>query len=104
MYSDYEKRTTERYLDKEPADCVSSNESCVPTQTIGWAVKQLWNGSLVRRRGWNGKGMHLALQVPDINSKMTMPYVYLKAACGGRVPWLCSQGDLLATDWEFAEV
>ena len=69
-------------------------------QTIGWAVKQLQNGDRVRREGWNGKGMWLELQKPDDNSKMTLPYVYMSNAQGDLVPWLCSQTDLLATDWE----
>jgi hypothetical protein len=69
-------------------------------QTIGWAVKQLQNGDRVRREGWNGKGMWLELQKPDDNSKMTLPYVYMSTAQGDLVPWLCSQTDLLATDWE----
>ncbi len=69
---------------------------------IGWAVKQLHNGQRVRRAGWNGKGMWLALQVPDANSKMTLPYVFMSTAQGDLVPWLCSQTDLLATDWEIA--
>lgn len=70
---------------------------------IGWAVKQLYNLQRVRRAGWNGKGMFLELQVPDANSKMTLPYVYMSTAQGDLVPWLCSQTDLLATDWEVAE-
>lgn len=69
---------------------------------IGWAVKNMQNGSRVCRRGWNGKGMHLELQRPDTNSKMTLPYVYMKTAQGDLVPWLCSQTDLLAADWEIA--
>lgn len=69
-------------------------------ETIGWAVKQLHNGSRVARSGWNGKNMYLELQVPDMNSKMTLPYVYMRTAQGDLVPWLCSQTDLLATDWE----
>lgn len=69
---------------------------------IGWAVKQMHNGERVRRRGWNGKGMYLELQVPDAHSKMTLPYVYMKTADANLVPWLCSQTDLLATDWEMA--
>ena len=69
---------------------------------IGWAVKQLWNAKRVRRAGWNGKGMWLALQIPDQNSKMTLPYVYMSTAQGALVPWLCSQADLLAIDWEIA--
>lgn len=71
-------------------------------ETIGWAVKQMHNGSKVRRTGWNGKGMHLELQVPDAHSKMTLPYVYMFTATQDLVPWLCSQTDLLATDWELA--
>jgi len=66
---------------------------------IGWAVKQLWNKDKVCRSGWNGKNMYLELQIPDANSKMSLPYVYMKTADNNLVPWLCSQTDLLATDW-----
>jgi Protein of unknown function (DUF2829) len=66
---------------------------------IGWAVKQMHNGSKVARSGWNGKDMYLALQVPDENSKMTLPYVYIKTVDNQLVPWLCSQTDLLSMDW-----
>lgn len=66
---------------------------------IGQAVKELHHGERVAREGWNGKDMYLELQVPDANSKMTLPYVYMKTAQGDLVPWLCSQTDLLATDW-----
>jgi hypothetical protein len=67
---------------------------------IGEAVALLKFGLRVRRFGWNGKGMYLELQVPDRNSKMSLPYVYLKTADDNLVPWLCSQTDLLAEDWE----
>lgn len=66
---------------------------------IGWAIKQLRNGARVAREGWNGAGQYLTLQVPDSNSKMTLPYVYITTVQGDRVPWLASQTDLLATDW-----
>jgi hypothetical protein len=67
---------------------------------IGWAVKHMRAGHRVARHGWNGKNMWLELQVPDKHSKMTLPYVFMKTAQGDYVPWLCSQTDLLATDWE----
>ena len=67
--------------------------------TIGGAVNALREGKRVARSGWNGKGMWLELQVPDTNSKMTLPYVWMKTACGNKVPWLASQTDLLAEDW-----
>lgn len=72
-------------------------------QEIGWAVKQLNHGLKVRRAGWSGKGMWLALQTPDTNSKMTLPYIYMSTAQGDLVPWLASQTDLLAVDWEIAD-
>ena len=51
------------------------------------------------RRGWNGKGMWLKLQTPDKNSKMTLPYIYMRTAQGDLVPWLASQTDMLSDDW-----
>lgn len=70
--------------------------------TIGWAVEQLQKGFRVSRAGWNGPSQYLELQVPDENSKMTLPYVYIHTVQGDLVPWICSQTDLLATDWVIA--
>lgn len=66
---------------------------------IGWAVKQLEHGAAVARHGWNGKRMALALQRPDIHSKMTLPYIFMVTAQGQKVPWIASQTDILSTDW-----
>lgn len=70
---------------------------------IGTAVNQLRLGARVARSGWNGKNMYLELQTPDMDSKMTLPYVYMQTAQGDLVPWLCSQTDLLANDWEIVK-
>jgi hypothetical protein len=67
---------------------------------FGWALEQLHDGCHVCRAGWNGKGMWLALQVPDKFSKMTLPYIFMKTAQGDLVPYLASQTDILATDWD----
>ena len=64
------------------------------------ALKLLKDGKRVFRVGWNGKGMWLELQRPDANSKMTLPYVYLRTADRQYVPWLASQTDMLAEDWQ----
>ena len=62
-------------------------------------------GGKVQRVGWNGVGLWLELQKPDVNSKMTLPYIYInypdsaKTTPGARVPWLASQTDMLAQDW-----
>lgn len=75
-----------------------------PMRDIGWAVKQLWHRQKVTRPGWNGRGMYLAVQMPDKTSKMSQPYVYMRTAQADLVPWLCSQTDLLATDWQLSEI
>ena len=76
---------------------------------FGQVLTELKNGNRVKRKGWNGDGIFLALQVPDKNSKMTQPYIYIDTlglktnnpnAPKGRVPWLASQTDMLAEDWE----
>jgi len=66
---------------------------------FGSALEQLRLGRRVARKGWNGKGMWLALQVPDEHSKMTLPYIYMSTVTGDLVPWLASQTDILAEDW-----
>lgn len=82
-----------------PSDTCQVGTTYEP-RTIGWAIKQLWNGCRVFRKDWNGKGMYLALQIPDRGSKMGQPYVYIRTPANNYVPWVCSQSDLLASDWE----
>ena len=92
---------------------------------IGWAVKQMQDGRKVRRAGWNGKGMWIALSgtdgVRDIptasfwspanrayaesqgGSAKVLPCITMKTATGEiLMGWLASQTDLLAGDWEIA--
>lgn len=92
---------------------------------IGWAVKEMQDGNKVRRSGWNGKGMWLALSgldgTRDVSadkfwspanreyaeaqggSAKVLPCVTMKTATGEiLMGWLCSQTDLLAADWELA--
>lgn len=77
--------------------------------TFGDALLALKEGKRVSRSGWNGKGMWLELQVPDLFSKMTLPYIYLNYPTdaintpGARVPWLASQTDMLGEDWGIVE-
>lgn len=83
---------------------------------IGWAVKQMRDGARVRRAGWNGKGMWLVfvghkgpkdrayggtIAVPGDWTGYA-PFIAMYTADKLLVPWLCSQTDLLASDWELA--
>ena len=76
---------------------------------FGVALKKLKEGKKCRRSGWNGKGIFIELQRPDEHSKMTHPYIFIDTtglqtdnpdAPKDRVPWLASQTDMLAEDWE----
>lgn len=85
---------------------------------IGWAVAGMRAGFKLGRSGWNGKGMYLVFQkaYPEgipINQNTAdatgqplgtvckfLPYIMMRTAGGEFVPWLCSQTDLLAQDWE----
>ena len=77
---------------------------------FGDVIKELKkdNTKKFARKGWNGKGIYIQLQVPDTNSKMTLPYIYMVTdklesdnpyAPKGIVPWLASQSDMIADDW-----
>jgi hypothetical protein len=76
------------------------------TFNFGHALEALKAGHRVARAGWNGKGLWVELQSPDGLSKMTLPYLYLNYPSdamntpGARVPWLASQTDMLAEDWQ----
>lgn len=81
------------------------------------ALLHLKAGKRVTRAGWNGKGMFLFL-VPGSNFQVNRapllgiypagtpityrPHIDMKTAQGDVVPWVASQSDLLAHDWEVA--
>lgn len=67
--------------------------------TIGWAVAELRKGNAVTRRGWNGRGQYLTFNEGD-KDKAILPSVWIWTVDGFTVPWLASQTDLLADDWE----
>ena len=64
------------------------------------ALTLIKDGVRMQRSGWNGKGMYVEVQRPDVNSKMTLPYIFLFTADKHLVPWPPSQADLFAEDWQ----
>ena len=92
---------------------------------FGQALEALKDGKKVRRLGWNGKGMFIALMsgidIPHgmINGRTkahldgvledgeplrSQPYIAMWTAQRTWLPgWLASQSDMLADDWELAE-
>lgn len=84
---------------------------------FGSAIKGLKGGFKVSRAGWNGKGMYLYLvpanryppttdagraiaEEQDDGLVPYRPYVAMVTVDGDVVPWLASQSDVLADDWE----
>ncbi len=76
------------------------------------AIKQ---GACVRRKGWNGPDQFIFM-VPGSTFQVNrppllgifpegtqidyQPHIDIRNQQGQIVPWLASQGDLFATDWE----
>ncbi len=79
------------------------------------ALQNVKSGLKVARAGWNGKGMFIFL-VPGSKFQVNRPpllgiyeegteinyhaHIDMKTADDMVVPWLASQTDILATDWE----
>ena len=86
--------------------------------TFGQAIEALKQGKKVARAGWNGKGMFLFL-VPGSTFKVNKApllgiypegtevnycsHINMKTADDKVVPWLASQTDVLAEDWDIVE-
>ncbi|MGW6009721.1 DUF2829 domain-containing protein [Streptomyces sp. NPDC055210] len=85
---------------------------------FGEALNALKDGARVARAGWNGQGMFVVYQpgYPDgipINANTAAatgiqqgtvcrfrPYLMMKTVDDDFVPWVISQTDALADDWE----
>lgn len=85
---------------------------------FGWVLRQLRAGAKVARSGWNGKGMFIFLvpgstfQVnrapllgiyPEGTTINYHAHIDMKTADNMVVPWLASQTDILADDWDIVE-
>ena len=80
---------------------------------FGKAIELLKQGKKVARIGWNGKRMFLYYVPANSYPAQTEvakeefgamvqygAYIAMKTATGEVVPWLASQTDMLAEDWE----
>lgn len=88
---------------------------------FSWALRQLKEGRRVRRKGWNGKDMWIALGGTPVEleaEKFWNPharswaeenegtaqvegYILMKTAQGTiQMGWIATQSDILAEDWE----
>ena len=89
------------YMSWSPLEAFEGAYRLTNGMNFGLAIEAMKKGIKVTRTGWNGKDMYLELQTPDENSKMSLPYIYMKTVQGNLVPWLASQTDMLSDDWCF---
>ena len=82
---------------------------------FAWAIRQIKQGKKMQREGWNGKGMFVFL-VPGSTFQVNRApllgiypegteinyhaHIDMRTANGQIVPWLASQTDILADDWQ----
>jgi len=108
----------EGYISWSPADVFARAYRPTDAMSFGRAVEMLKLGRKVARAGWNGKGMFLFL-VPGSTFTVNRPpllgiypegtqidyhaHIDMKTAQGYVVPWLASQADILADDWQIVE-
>jgi hypothetical protein len=95
---------------KKLIECMTITERLKEqNMTFGEAVESLKGGMRVSRSGWNGKNMFLFLVTDwSIGNSPTytipvvplLPFIAMKTADNKIVPWLASQTDVLATDWD----
>ena len=66
------------------------------------ALTLLKNGKYITRKGWNGKGMYLFLYTDGgfIDDYEIQNFILLKTVNDTVIPWIASQSDILAEDWE----
>lgn len=103
------------YTSWSPKDVFEEAYREVNGMSFGLAIEALKKGHKVSRTGWNGKGMFLFL-VQGSTFKVNRPpllgiypegteiqyhaHIDMKTADNQVVPWLSSQTDMLADDWQ----
>lgn len=65
------------------------------------ALNSLKEGKYVHRTGWNGRNMCLFM-VKNFDNSFA-PFIAIKMPNDQLVPWVVSQTDLMAEDWQIKE-
>lgn len=113
-----EKEGFKGYVSWSPKDVFEN--SYLPTDGLnfGLAIESMRIGKKVARKGWNGKNMFIfwvngsvfkvnrppLLGIYDEGTEINYhSHIDMKTADGQVVPWLASQTDMAALDWEIVE-
>lgn len=103
------------YRSWSPAGVFEAAYQPIEAMSFGHAIAAIRQGKRVARAGWNGKGMFIFLVAGSrfqvnrepllsiLGEGTTVDYhghIDMKTAQGYIVPWLASQADMLADDWQ----
>lgn len=106
------------YISWSPKDVFEAAYQPTGALSFGHALVALQAGKAVARAGWNGKGMflyHVGANAYPPQTEIAKAafggenvpygaYIAMKTAQGNVVPWLASQTDVLANDWQIVEI
>jgi hypothetical protein len=105
----YAVKYSDGYTSWSPKDVFEAAYQPLDALSFGHAIEALKAGHRVARAGWNGKGMWLELVHADrwstsigpdhVSDAHRLPWIGMKTADNGFVPWVSSQTDVLANDW-----
>lgn len=98
------------YQSWSPKDVFEAAYRPMAGLTFGLAIEAAKKGLKVARQGWNGKGIFVFLVpgshftiYPEGTPIDYRSHLDMKTADGSIVPWLASQTDVLAEDWEIVQ-
>lgn len=114
----YEVVYPDGYVSWSPAAAFEESYRETTGMNFGLAYEAMRKGFKVARAGWNGKNMFIFI-VPGSVFQVNRPpllgiypegttikyhsHVDMKTADDQVVPWLCSQTDMAADDWQIVE-
>ena len=104
-----------------PKDVFLKHNRAVDGLPFSFALEAVKQGKKIARTGWNGKGMYVTYKpgypdgvaanaataqahgIPEGTNIIYCPYLEMKTADDKLVPWLVSQTDALADDWQILD-
>lgn len=104
----YKVEYEDGYISWSPKDVYESAYRPTAGMSFGLAIEAMKKGLKVARVGCNGKGMWLELfkiytHTPIQEGRNMQPFIAMKTVDNTYVPWLASQTDMLADDWQIID-
>ena len=105
----YAVKYSDGYISWSPEEPFEEAYQPITGMSFGHAIVALEEGQKVARSGWNGKGMyllHAGSGTFHINGRpegKLLPFLVMRTVTGDYVPWLASQTDMLANDWQIVQ-